>query len=126
MSCVPNLIFLTSIFFDLITSHHGRILGTKSIKTHKIQASILHPPPRQRHKKTKHTVDKERHSLEQQASRVLQGIDNQVDSPLLHLETIQIQTTKWPTNPGREAEKRAQAAISGGSVAQPARRGGQG
>jgi len=38
---VPILPLLT---FELITSHHGRILGTKGIKTHKFQAGILHLP----------------------------------------------------------------------------------
>jgi len=42
---VPNLTFLTSMFFEIIVSHHGRILGTtKTIKTHKFQAGVLHLP----------------------------------------------------------------------------------
>ena len=97
---VPILTLLT---FELITSHHGQILGTKGIKIHKFQAGVFHLPSHQRHKKNTHTVDKERHSLEKQASRALRGIDNQVDPPLLHLTITQIQTTKWPAQ--NEIEK---------------------
>jgi len=89
-------------------------------------------PPLQRHKKTKHTVDKQRKSLEKQAHRVLRGIDNQVDSAPTsprNYSDSDSDDEMARTQRSRETKKRAQAAISGGAVAQPtqpARRRGQG
>jgi len=82
-------------------------------------------PPRQR-QKTKHTLDKERQSREKQASRVLRGIDNQVDSvPTSPRNYSDSDGEMARKKLAQEAKKRAQEAISGSSVAQPPRRGGR-
>jgi len=91
---VPILPLLT---FELIVSHHGRISGTKSIKTHKFQAGILHLPPlfsATRRPSTpltsSATLWKNRHLV------YSEGLIIKSIPPLLHPKITQIQTTKWP------------------------------
>ena len=69
--------------------------------------------------------------MEQQASRVLRGIENQVDSPPTSPDNYSDSDDEMArTRRERAAKKRAQEAISGGGDAQPVartgRRGGQG
>jgi len=92
-----NFDFANFHFFQLTTSHHGRILGTKSIKTHKIQAGILHlplsAPKYQAHSGVwtrSATLWNNRHLV------YSEGLIIKSILPLLHPEIIQIQTTKWP------------------------------
>ena len=101
---VPNLTFLTSMFFELIVSHHGRILGIKSIKTHKFQGSILHLP----------LISIERPSTLLTSSANLwknrplvysEGLIIKSIPPLLHRIITQIQTTKWPAHSEIERPK---------------------
>jgi len=83
---VPILTLLT---FELIVSHHGQILGTKSIKMHKIQAGILHFPlvstkrPNTLWTRTV-TLWKNRHLVYSEGLKIKSIL------PLLHPENIQI------------------------------------
>jgi len=110
---LPNLTLLT---FELITSHHGQILGSFQEHQDAQDPNQFSPSPPCEPHKTKHTLDKHRKSLEKQASLVLQGIENQVDSA--------------PTSPGnysdldedmarkklaQDAKKRANDVLNGGA-----------
>jgi len=92
---VPNLTFLTSIFFESIASHHGRILGTKSIKTHKFQAGVLHLPLISAARSSTLRKKSDSH-WKGRPLACSEGLMIKSIPPLLHRKIAQIQTTKWP------------------------------
>ena len=91
---VPILPLLT---FELIVSHPGQISGTKSINTHKFQASILHLLPL--FSATRRPSTQLTSSANLWKNRPLahsEGLIIKSIPPLLHRIITQIQTTKWP------------------------------
>jgi len=98
---VPILTLLT---FELIASHHGRILGTKSIKTHKFQASVLHLLPLISATRRPSTLWTSSANLwKNRPLAHSEGLIIKSIPPLLHRIIIQIQMTKWPA--GNEIER---------------------
>ena len=103
---VPNLTFLTSMFFELIVSHHGRILGTiKSIKTHKFQASILHLPLFSATRRPSTLWISSANLWKNRPIAYSEGLIIKSIPPLLHRIITQIQTTKWPAHSEIERPK---------------------
>jgi hypothetical protein len=84
------------MFFELITSNHGRILGIKSIKTHKFQAGILHLPLLSPTRRPSTLLTSSANLWNNRPLAHSEGLKIKSIPPLLHQIIIQIQTTKWP------------------------------
>jgi len=91
---VPILPLLT---FESIVSHHGRILGAKSIKTHKFQAGTLHLLPLLSATRRPSTLLTRSATLwKNRPLMCSKGLTIKSIPPLLHRMIAQIQMTKWP------------------------------